>query len=71
MTYNGHELHEFVSQRCSAYVSQNDVHIGEMTVRETLGFSATCQGVGYAFGKCDIKHLIFSFFFHHYYFIII
>ncbi|KAK1305958.1 putative pleiotropic drug resistance protein 7 [Acorus calamus] len=25
---------------------QHDVHIGEMTVRETLAFSARCQGVG-------------------------
>ncbi|KAJ8442352.1 hypothetical protein Cgig2_018608 [Carnegiea gigantea] len=46
VTYNGHEMHEFVPQRSSAYVSQHDVHIGEMTVRETLGFSAACQGVG-------------------------
>nr|AMR34859.1 PDR transporter [Artemisia annua] len=46
VTYNGHELHEFVPQRTSAYISQDDVHIGEMTVRETLAFSARCQGVG-------------------------
>ncbi|XP_042758861.1 pleiotropic drug resistance protein 1 isoform X1 [Lactuca sativa] len=46
VTYNGHELHEFVPERTSAYISQNDVHIGEMTVRETLAFSAQCQGVG-------------------------
>ncbi|XP_024979262.1 pleiotropic drug resistance protein 1-like isoform X4 [Cynara cardunculus var. scolymus] len=46
VTYNGHELHEFVPERTSAYISQNDVHIGEMTVRETLAFSARCQGVG-------------------------
>ncbi|XP_076908406.1 pleiotropic drug resistance protein 1-like [Bidens hawaiensis] len=46
ITYNGHELHEFVPERTSAYISQNDVHIGEMTVRETLAFSARCQGVG-------------------------
>ncbi|GKD48956.1 pleiotropic drug resistance protein 1-like protein, partial [Tanacetum coccineum] len=46
VTYNGHELHEFVPKRTSAYISQNDVHIGEMTVRETLAFSARCQGVG-------------------------
>ncbi|PKI43563.1 hypothetical protein CRG98_036055 [Punica granatum] len=32
--------------RTSAYISQYDVHIGEMTVRETLAFSARCQGVG-------------------------
>ncbi|XP_071715772.1 pleiotropic drug resistance protein 1-like isoform X1 [Rutidosis leptorrhynchoides] len=46
VTYNGHELDEFVPKRTSAYISQNDVHIGEMTVRETLAFSARFQGVG-------------------------
>ncbi|GJS20326.1 putative reverse transcriptase domain-containing protein [Tanacetum coccineum] len=46
VTYNGHELHEFVPERTSAYISQHDVHIGQMTVRETLAFSARCQGVG-------------------------
>ncbi|KAL0323901.1 UNVERIFIED_CONTAM: Pleiotropic drug resistance protein 1 [Sesamum calycinum] len=46
VTYNGHEMKEFVPQRTSAYISQNDLHIGEMTVRETLAFSARCQGVG-------------------------
>ncbi|CAA6660815.1 unnamed protein product [Spirodela intermedia] len=46
ITYNGHGMHEFVPQRTSAYISQHDVHIGEMTVRETLAFSARCQGVG-------------------------
>ncbi|MED6194939.1 transcription factor [Stylosanthes scabra] len=46
VTYNGHEMHEFVPERTCAYVSQNDVHIGEMTVRETLSFSARCQGIG-------------------------
>ncbi|XAR50595.1 Sulfate-transporting ATPase [Bertholletia excelsa] len=46
VTYNGHEMHEFVPQRTAAYISQQDVHTGEMTVRETLAFSARCQGVG-------------------------
>ncbi|KAL5562676.1 hypothetical protein UlMin_032423 [Ulmus minor] len=46
VTYNGHGMNEFVPQRTAAYISQNDVHIGEMTVRETLAFSARCQGVG-------------------------
>ncbi|WRX34809.1 ABC transporter-like [Theobroma cacao] len=46
ITYNGHGLKEFVPQRTSAYISQHDLHIGEMTVRETLAFSARCQGVG-------------------------
>ncbi|KAL8043068.1 hypothetical protein ABFX02_09G094400 [Erythranthe guttata] len=39
-------MKEFVPQRTAAYISQHDVHIGEMTVRETLAFSARCQGVG-------------------------
>ncbi|KAK8675921.1 hypothetical protein V6N13_033980 [Hibiscus sabdariffa] len=46
VTYNGHEMNEFVPQRTAAYISQHDLHIGEMTVRETLAFSARCQGVG-------------------------
>ncbi|XP_029129133.1 ABC transporter G family member 29 isoform X3 [Cajanus cajan] len=46
ISYNGCELHEFVPRKTSAYISQNDVHIGEMTVKETLDFSARCQGVG-------------------------
>ncbi|KAJ0075535.1 hypothetical protein Patl1_34365 [Pistacia atlantica] len=46
VTYNGHQLNEFVPQRTAAYISQHDLHIGEMTVRETLAFSARCQGVG-------------------------
>ncbi|KAJ6793163.1 putative ABC transporter G family member 31 [Iris pallida] len=46
ITYNGHSLKEFVPQRTSAYVSQQDWHASEMTVRETLEFSGRCQGVG-------------------------
>ncbi|XP_027344150.1 pleiotropic drug resistance protein 1-like isoform X3 [Abrus precatorius] len=46
VTYNGHGMNEFVPQRTAAYIGQHDVHIGEMTVRETLAFSARCQGVG-------------------------
>ncbi|KAJ4838233.1 hypothetical protein Tsubulata_050905 [Turnera subulata] len=46
VTYNGHDMNEFVPQRTAAYISQHDLHIGEMTVRETLAFSARCQGVG-------------------------
>ncbi|CAJ1898763.1 unnamed protein product [Sphenostylis stenocarpa] len=46
VTYNGHGMNEFVPQRTAAYVSQNDLHTGEMTVRETLAFSARVQGVG-------------------------
>ncbi|KAJ4749522.1 ABC transporter G family member 36 [Rhynchospora pubera] len=46
VTYNGHNMNEFVPERTAAYISQHDNHIGEMTVRETLAFSARCQGVG-------------------------
>ncbi|KAB2008040.1 hypothetical protein ES319_D10G071300v1 [Gossypium barbadense] len=46
VTYNGYKLKEFVARKTSAYISQNDVHVGEMTVKETLDFSARCQGVG-------------------------
>ncbi|GAB2228065.1 hypothetical protein Droror1_Dr00009895 [Drosera rotundifolia] len=46
VTYNGHRMNEFIPQKTSAYISQNDVHIGLMTVKECLGFSARCQGVG-------------------------
>ncbi|XP_006644354.1 ABC transporter G family member 37 [Oryza brachyantha] len=46
VTYNGHGMNEFVPERTAAYISQHDLHIGEMTVRETLAFSARCQGVG-------------------------
>ncbi|KAF2320725.1 hypothetical protein GH714_030348 [Hevea brasiliensis] len=46
VNYNGHGMEEFIPQRTSAYISQCDLHIGEMTVKETLSFSARCQGVG-------------------------
>lgn len=59
VTYNGHGLDEFVPQRTSAYISQYDLHIGEMTVRETLAFSARCQGVGTGYGKLNMIHLLY------------
>ncbi|GLT31126.1 hypothetical protein SLA2020_058870 [Shorea laevis] len=46
VSYNGYKLEQFVPQKTSAYISQYDLHIAEMTVRETLNFSAHCQGVG-------------------------
>ncbi|KAK5829845.1 ABC transporter G family member 32 [Gossypium arboreum] len=46
VTYNGHGLKEFVPPRTSAYVSQQDWHVAEMTVKETLEFAGRCQGVG-------------------------
>lgn len=44
-------MDEFVPQRSAAYVSQHDLHMAELTVRETVSFSAKCQGVGHHYGK--------------------
>ncbi|GAA0142444.1 ATP-binding cassette [Lithospermum erythrorhizon] len=46
VTYCGHEMSEFILQRTCAYISQHDLHHGEMTVRETLDFAGRCLGVG-------------------------
>ena len=61
MEYNGHRLDEFVPQKTTAYISQNDVHVGEMTVKETLDFSARCQGIGSKYGTYIL--ILFLFFF--------
>ena len=53
VTYNGFALGEFVPQKTAAYISQTDVHVGEMTVKETLDFSARCQGVGTKYGMTE------------------
>ncbi|GAB2269453.1 transcription factor [Dionaea muscipula] len=49
VTYNGHDMHEFVPRRTAAYISQQDVHLGQLTVRETLAYAARFQGVGYRY----------------------
>ncbi|KAK1392228.1 ABC transporter G family member 31 like [Heracleum sosnowskyi] len=49
ITYNGHMLDEFCIQRTSAYISQTDNHIAELTVRETLDFAARCEGASEGF----------------------
>ncbi|KAJ0756119.1 putative ABC-type glycerol 3-phosphate transporter [Helianthus annuus] len=46
ISYNGHKLNEFEPRRTATYISQNDIYAREMTVKETLDFSAKCQGVG-------------------------
>ena len=43
-------MDEFVSERASAYVRQHDLHIPELTVRETLAFAARCQGIERRYG---------------------
>ncbi|PKI53079.1 hypothetical protein CRG98_026540 [Punica granatum] len=35
LSYNGYKLDEFIPQKTLAYVSQDDLHIAEMTVRAT------------------------------------
>lgn len=49
ITYNGENLDEFYVKRTSAYISQTDNHIAELTVRETLDFAARCQGASEGF----------------------
>lgn len=51
VSYNGQQLEEIIPQKTSAYISQNDLHIPKLTVRETLDFSARCQGVGSRSGR--------------------
>nr|XP_020167918.2 ABC transporter G family member 43 [Aegilops tauschii subsp. strangulata] len=46
ITYCGHDFSEFYPERTSTYVSQYDLHNGELTVRETLDFSRLCLGTG-------------------------
>lgn len=57
VTYNGYKLDEFIPQKTASYISQYDLHIPEMTVRETLDFSARLQGVGCREGKNRINSL--------------
>ena len=58
VTLNGHTHDEFVPQKTAAYISQRDLHVGEMTVREVLDVSAKCQGVGTRYGETgsDLAH---------------
>ncbi|KAL8027252.1 hypothetical protein ABFX02_14G083200 [Erythranthe guttata] len=46
ISYNGYKLDEFIPQKTSAYIGQYDLHVAEMTVRETIDFSSHCQGIG-------------------------
>lgn len=46
VSYNGRGLSEFIPERTAVYVTQEDQHMPELTVRETLDFSARCQGTG-------------------------
>ncbi|BDA47821.1 probable pleiotropic drug resistance protein 1 [Coccomyxa sp. Obi] len=46
VTYNGETFDKFYPQRTAAYVDQVDLHIPELTVRETFDFAARVQGTG-------------------------
>jgi ABC-type multidrug transport system ATPase subunit len=52
ITYNGHALDEFNVVRTAQYVSQHNLGNPSLTVKETLMFSAMCQGPGYNPGVC-------------------
>lgn len=60
ITYNGHKLDEFCVQRTSAYISQTDNHIAELTVRETLDYAARFQGASQGFAGLS-KHFYFMY----------
>ena len=44
VTFNGQGFHEFLAQRTAVYVEQEDKHMPELSVRETLDFAALCHG---------------------------
>lgn len=44
LSYNGQPLSAFVPERTSAYIAQRDEHYAQLTVQETLDFSAQVQG---------------------------
>lgn len=46
VTYNGHTFDDFEPAHAAAYVSQADLHYGELTVRETVSHAAKCLGTG-------------------------
>ncbi|KAM7461609.1 hypothetical protein LguiA_029730 [Lonicera macranthoides] len=53
ITYKGHGLKEFVPQKTSAYIIQNDVHVGEMTMKETVDFSASVYIIDFCLWKWE------------------
>ena len=52
ITYNGKGFDQFQAVHTTAYLDQNDLHIAELTVRETFDFAARCQGIGHKGGAC-------------------
>jgi hypothetical protein len=63
VTYNGRSFDEFLPQSASVYIEQEDQHLPELTVRETMDFSALCQGSGHKSGvglRQRGEHLLYS-----------
>ena len=56
VTYNGRTFDEFRPYRTAAYISQEDVHMGELTVRETFDFAARCMGAGTKASETPLSH---------------
>jgi len=56
ITYNGTTFAGFLPQRTAAYVEQTDLHLPELTVRETMNFAARVQGVGRKAGTVPYLH---------------
>ncbi|KAG2441719.1 hypothetical protein HXX76_003334 [Chlamydomonas incerta] len=55
VTYNGKTPGtDFVTERAATYVSQQDTHIAEMTVAETLSFASESLGPGLSKGLYDV-----------------
>ena len=50
-------VEEIEPQKMCAYISQYDLHIPEMTVRETLDFATRCQGIGSRAGNNNLFRL--------------
>lgn len=49
--YNGEAVNSSTPQYLHAYISQDDLHHAEMTVRETIDFSSKMLGTNNEFGK--------------------
>lgn len=50
ITYNGSAFSQFVPEQTATYVHQSDLHLPEITVRETFDFGARVQGAGHRGG---------------------
>ena len=54
VTYNGQPFNSFVVEQTASFVHQSDLHLPEVTVRETLDFGARVQGIGFRGGALHV-----------------